>query len=129
MKLYRELATSDKETPYIAHYCPGCKEMHRFAVDQPQRNGAKWSFDGNVEQPTFNPSMNIRIGPFPAREHHSEPPEGGYLVCHYFLHAGILKYLNDCTHELKGQEVPLPDIPDRHTIYLRIHPDRYAAME
>lgn len=86
-----------------AHWCPACKTMHDFSVDQPFRNGARWVFDGNVTAPTMTPSMNIRIGPF---------PDGTMHTCHYFLTAGRILFLADCSHELKGTTVDLPDIPD-----------------
>lgn len=79
------------------HWCPACKEMHPFAVEQPFSNGHRWSFDGNVDRPTFEPSMNI---------------SWGEARCHYFLRAGQIQYLGDCTHELRGQTVALPPIPD-----------------
>jgi hypothetical protein len=30
-------------------------------VDTPNRSGAKWSFNGDVERPTFSPSINYRV--------------------------------------------------------------------
>lgn len=87
-----------------AHWCPACEELHDFAVDQPFRNGARWTFDGNAEAPTFVPSMNITVGPF---------PDGHTAVCHYFLTAGQIIFLGDCTHALAGKTVPLPEIPPR----------------
>lgn len=92
-----------------AHWCPACEEMHAFAVEKPFSNGAKWTWDGNVNAPTFSPSMNIRIGPYPA----DDDQPGRIDVCHYFLRAGVIDYLGDCTHALKGQKVPLPDLPER----------------
>jgi len=86
-----------------SHYCPACKEMHAFATEAPQWNGARWSFDGNLECPTFNPSMNIRIGPY--------PKDGHIEICHYFLKAGQIQYLCDCTHDMANQTVELPDLP------------------
>jgi len=47
-----------------AHWCPACECMHAFAVDRPFKNGARWTFDGNVNAPTFLPSMNISVGPY-----------------------------------------------------------------
>lgn len=93
--------------PTINHWCPACGEVHGFAVDAPFSNGAKWSFDGNIEAPTFAPSMNITNGPFPVGSSRAGKTE----VCHYFLREGKIQYLGDCTHELAGQTVPLPDIP------------------
>jgi len=100
---------------HVAHWCPGCEEWHEFAVDRPFHNGARWSFDGNLEAPTFAPSMNIRVGPYPDD---SEQP-GRVDVCHYFLTAGRIQFLPDCTHALSGQTVPLPDLPDQVLMQIR----------
>ena len=96
---------------HLAHWCPGCNDTHEFAVERPFRNGARWSFDGNVDAPTFNPSMNIRIGPMPTVPE-GRPDAGQMRVCHYFLHAGKIQYLGDCTHAMAGQTIDLPDLPD-----------------
>lgn len=77
------------------HWCPGCENIHGFAVERPFHNGAKWTFDGNEQRPTFAPSMNI--GP-------------GY--CHYFLKEGRLQFLSDCSHAFAGKTVDLPDLPE-----------------
>lgn len=107
--------------PVLAHWCPACGELHGFSCEQPQRNGAKWTWDGNVNWPTFLPSMNIKIG-IPAR------PE---WRCHYFLRAGILEFLGDCTHELAGQKRGLIPIPEGRRLRIEAnelsrgaHPDR-----
>lgn len=94
-----------------AHWCPGCGEMHRI----PDR----WTFDGDVEVPTFNPSVKI-TGKQTVKingEWTGEwvlGPDGKALddCCHYFLHAGHLFFQNDCVHSLKGKTVPLPVIPE-----------------
>jgi hypothetical protein len=88
--------------PTIAHWCPACASLHDFAVEEPFRNGARWTFDGNQDSPAFAPSMNISWGP---------NSRGQTSRCHYFLTGGQLQYLSDCTHRLAGQTVPLPDIP------------------
>lgn len=88
--------------PSIAHWCEACDELHHFSCEVPQANGAIWTWDKNVENPTFNPSMHIRIG-------YTEKP---HEICHYFLHNGQIQYLADCTHSLAGQTVPLKDIPE-----------------
>lgn len=93
------------------HWCPACETTHGFAVEQPFRNGTKWTFDGNVESPTFSPSMNIRVGPYPFDP--VETDHGRIDVCHYFLRAGQIQFLGDCTHKLSGQTVALPDLPDK----------------
>ena len=77
------------------HYCDGCDSYHRINVDKPNAHtGAQWTFDGNVECPTFSPSINI-VG-----------------QCHYFIQQGNSIYCTDSKHNLAGKTVPLPKIPD-----------------
>ena len=65
-KFLRRVGAADGHTAGgYAHWCPACEEMHAFAVDKPFSNGAKWTFDGNLDAPTFSPSMLIRTGPRP----------------------------------------------------------------
>jgi len=61
-----------------------------------------WSFDGNVDRPTFNPSIRIRSF------------DGDQVVecCHYFVRAGRIEFCPDSTHGLAGQKVDMPDIPN-----------------
>lgn len=93
----------------LAHWCPACNELHDFAVDKPFLNGSRWTFSGTKERPSLTPSMNIRVGPFPA----GVKKAGQFEVCHYFLREGQLIYQGDCTHALRGQTIALPTIPDR----------------
>lgn len=72
------------------HWCPGCEEFH------PLPDG--WTFNGNLESPTFSPSFKHTIN-------------NGKAVCHYILTAGQLNFCGDCTHDLAGQSVPLPMLP------------------
>lgn len=107
---------------HLAHWCPACKELHEFAVDRAFRNGARWTHTGSFDVPTFAPSMNIRIGPWPA-----ESKRAGQIdVCHYFVKAGRIEYLSDCTHELAGQTVDLPDLPQSVLEQVDVS-QRYAA--
>lgn len=88
----------------LAHWCPACEELHEFACDEPQVNGEQWQWNGNAVVPTFTGSMNIKVGP--------DPDDGSYDVCHYFLKAGMIRYLADCTHSMASATVRLPAIPD-----------------
>ena len=81
-----------RATTGLMHWCPACEEMH------PLPN--TWTFDGNLESPTFSPSFK-----------HSSTNAGSNAVCHYVLTAGVLYYQGDCTHVMAGQSVPLPDLP------------------
>jgi hypothetical protein len=41
-------------------WCQGCDGYHEVATDEPNECGARWSFDGNVEAPTFSPPLRCR---------------------------------------------------------------------
>ena len=63
MKLSRIL-NPDKTPHGWCHWCPACQEMHCFRVEGAADESVKkprWTFDGNVEQPTFSPSMLIFV--------------------------------------------------------------------
>ena len=56
-----------------------------------------WTWNGDTEKPTLKPSVlttaNYRG-----------------LRCHSFVNDGYAKFLDDCSHELKGQTVELLDV-------------------
>lgn len=73
-------------------WCPGCDDPHMIPVQGPRA----WQWDGNVEAPTFSPSLLVR---------------GGERVCHSHVRAGRFEFLSDCTHALAGQTVPIAPWP------------------
>jgi uncharacterized protein DUF6527 len=86
-----------RKTPNgIAHWCPGCEDVHVIAIP-------RWTWDGNVDAPTTSPSMLIFM---PA--HDGQPKR---TLCHYWLKAGKLEFLSDSAHALAGKTVDLPDWP------------------
>jgi hypothetical protein len=87
-------------TDGYAHWCPGCRGYHILPT---KRANARWVFDGNMEKPTFNPSF---------KHTWTHGPEKVKKCCHYFLHAGVLRFINDCTHDHSGLTVPLPAMPN-----------------
>lgn len=93
----------------LAFVCPGCAEtgqsgLHMLPVNT-TLHSPSWEFDGDLESPTLSPSIRSSTGPFSD----TGAPLG---VCHSFLKAGVFEFLDDCTHSLKGQHVPMPDLPD-----------------
>lgn len=104
---FRRVASSSQYGGGIAHWCPACNGMHLFSLDGP---GAKWTWNGNVEKPTFTPSMLIRTGPRPTVPV-GRPDAGKVDVCHYIMTDGMINFCVDCTHEMAGQSVPIPDWP------------------
>ena len=71
-------------------WCPGCNERHSYAT----KGDVTWDFNGNVNSPTFTPSLLY--------------PDGR---CHLYLTDGVIHFLQDCSHPLAGQSIPLPDYP------------------
>lgn len=71
-------------------WCPGCATHHAPAV-------ARWSRAGSTTSPTLSPSVV------------TEYADG--RRCHLFVREGKLVFLDDCTHALAGQTVPMEPIP------------------
>ncbi len=57
-----------------------------------------WSWNGDTEKPTIKPSI---LNDF--RPHDT-------LVCHTWITEGQVIFLDDCSHELRGQTLDLEDI-------------------
>lgn len=100
----------------IAFWCPGCDEAHAIGVGP-----GGWTWDGNAEAPTFSPSVLVRSGHYVEiyggcwcewnEEHPDDPTEFKCGVCHSFVRAGRIEFLNDSTHALAGKTVSLPAWP------------------
>lgn len=98
-------------TKYRFH-CPGCDEMHSI--------NDNWGFNGDLDRPTFTPSVLTTTGHFVPG--HSgdcwctyEKKRGKKAPfkckrCHSFVTDGQIRFLGDCTHELAGKTVDLPEI-------------------
>lgn len=74
------------------HWCPECKMAHPLPSDT-----GKWSFNGDVENPTFQPSFRQGLG--------------NRGSCHYFIIEGKIHWCSDSWHGLSSVEpmVPLND--------------------
>lgn len=84
--------------------CPGCTFTHIvFTQRLPGRHC--WSFNGNVDRPTFSPSLLVTM---PGGIGEDQKP----FVCHSFVKDGHIEFLGDCTHDKAGQTVPLFDIEE-----------------
>lgn len=77
--------------------CPGCKMSHQIHTE----GAVKWTFNGDMQKPTFSPSLLVR---------YTWGEERTKNVCHSFIRNGVWQFLNDCTHELAGKNVPMTDI-------------------
>lgn len=77
-------------------HCPGCKTHHAV--------GEQWTFNGDYHAPTFHPSVLVTWDMKP----HGLPNK----ICHSFVKDGFIQFLGDCSHELKGKTVKLPDVDE-----------------
>ena len=91
---FHVLVDNSTEKQYCFH-CEGCGNSHSVRVRGPR---PCWKVSGVEEdKPTVYPSIRVR---------------GGVdlkYVCHSFVRDGKIQYLKDCTHELAGQIVEIPD--------------------
>ena len=84
--------------------CPGCNGGHFLTVKPyAAENGASWEFNGNLDKPTFRPSVLSRVDFDSAVNKPS-------IVCHSFVTDGKIEFLNDCTHSKAGQTLELSDV-------------------
>lgn len=111
-----KVVKSNKGEKYIIPECPGCKELHFINVNT--EVGPTWSFNQDLCKPTFSPSLNVTTGKYvPSiseelrRKFETDPDyEGLSVKCHSFIRDGYIQFLDDCTHQLKGKTVELPEI-------------------
>lgn len=83
--------------------CPGCKCDHSYVTQRDASYpGPVWEFNGNLESPTFKPSLLVNGNP---KYLNPTTPR-----CHLFLTDGVIDFLSDCAHEFAGKKYPLPDL-------------------
>lgn len=100
----------------LMYRCP-CGDVHALK--------GKWTFNGDLEKPTFSPSVLVTSGHYvPKAPKVSDAPESCWCTyakehpdekvftcyrCHSFVKDGMVQFLGDCTHALAGKTVPLGD--------------------
>lgn len=95
-----KITENDQVVAYLFD-CPGCKGSHAPYV-RPHKapNGASWEFNGNLDNPTFTPSILSKV---------TRTDGSKTMVCHLYVKDGKIQYLTDCTHSLAGQTIEMPD--------------------
>ena len=100
---FEAISEPAKERDWIAadfvFECPGCKCHHGVWTTNKNNNSAIWQFNGDLEKPTVSPSILV-----------TTTWKGEKKICHSFVRDGKIEFLSDCTHELAGQTVELPNI-------------------
>lgn len=102
--------------PDFMFFCPGCKCGHGVWTTKKNTVNAVWTFNGNMEKPTFTPSLKItqtthsppvtpenmdqwKVSPWPQTEI--------TYVCHSVITDGVINFCGDCSHELAGKSIPM----------------------
>jgi hypothetical protein len=105
----------NQDDSFVAHYiyCPACKCGHGF--------DKRWSFNGDFDKPTFTPSMLVKSKHPKGYSNDNPAPLGWHgeyenTVCHSFVTDGKIQYLSDCTHDMAGQTIDIPDLNENTTL-------------
>lgn len=91
--------------------CPGCEDRHSIRVREGE-DGPRpsWTFNGDLERPTFTPSILVTYNGPDAGQVDEDGFRAPPAVCHSYVTDGSIRFLDDCTHPLAGQVVPLPEL-------------------
>ena len=100
-------------------WCSACDMPHRVGVGEGA--GPRWGWNGDVEHPTFTPSVLVTwrrwVPPATTQDVFNAIKCGEIVqtsvpqVCHSFVTDGRIQYLSDCTHAMAGQTKELADWP------------------
>ncbi len=80
----------------LVFWCPGCQAYHRYVTEPLEGyTGPVWEWNGDMETPTLSPSLLVNY-------HDGRQ-------CHLFVRAGMIEFLGDCYHDLRGQTVSMEE--------------------
>jgi hypothetical protein len=89
MPKVKKVPIGNKEEYQWHIYCLGCKQVHALSP-------AVHHFNYDTERPTFSPSLLQDWDP--------------KKICHSYIFEGYIRYLSDCSHDLRNKTVELPEI-------------------
>ena len=81
-------------------FCPGCQEPHSIRT----KGQTVWGVSGEMDYLTFTPSLLVHM-PDP------DNPRVDLKRCHSYIREGLIQFLSDCSHGLKGRTIDIPDWP------------------
>lgn len=92
------------EENYFAFHCPGCGYGHAVTVNGKRNaSNASWTWNGSMDRPTFNPSINCN-------------PDDAAHRCHSWVRDGKIEFLTDSFHALAGKTVDIPNWDEEATV-------------
>ena len=81
--------------------CPGCGHDHCMPTNRDA--GPNWKFNGDVDKPTFAPSVLVKAA-----------GKAEQYRCHSFITDGRIRFLGDCSHEYAGKVMDMFDVNEKH---------------
>ena len=108
MKIKQAFPDRPEYSDMLRFKCPACGTDHFISIGPKSHFDARWTFNGDYDNPTINPSILVTCN----------IPEGVKVIpnvrrCHSFVRDGKIQFLGDCTHDLAGKTVELPDYPEQ----------------
>src|ERR1700677_3085511 len=104
----RRASSADGKDVQLMHWCPGCDQPHGIRIEG---GPPIWSFNGDYENPHFNPSIRCFTTHTTDDDDKPLPSPVQETLCHYHIHHGKIEFCSDSPHALSGQTVALPDWP------------------
>lgn len=92
----------------LIFFCPACQMSHSIYVEGDNSKGPQWTFNGDVNKPTFSPSVKVSWSePSDVECEFDDRTKDINKVCHFFVRNGMIEFCGDCTHDLKNKSVPM----------------------
>jgi hypothetical protein len=88
----KEYKSPDEKSSAWVFFCLPCGRSHPYSVP-------RWTFNGDVERPTFTPSLRILDG-------------NNGTACHVNITDGKIIYHGDCPHSYANKVIDLPDVDE-----------------
>ena len=85
----------------LVFFCPACETSHSVIIQKGQGvSGQVWEWNGSSEEPTLTQPVIITV---------DDSSGVGSSVCRSTITEGLIKFAPECTHQMSGQLVPLPE--------------------
>lgn len=107
------VACPTEEATHLTFIIPGPAGRLTLPVQtHGRRDGThNWSWNGDTEKPTLRPSILTTGTRFKGGDPYDKSNWAEFR-CHIWLNDGQAQFLDDCTHEFRGETIMLPHLPD-----------------
>ena len=95
---------------HVSFHCPGCESSHYLRVRKEPRVTPSWTFNGDLDRPTFTPSVLVTYEGRDAGQVDADGDRAPPARCHSFVTDGRIQFLADSTHSISRHTVDLPNI-------------------